>query len=67
MFEEENPYNVEKLNQLRTQMLIGDVNSAADDGSRKGSARFCELMSLKDIMAKEIGDETRHDKVETYI
>ena len=38
-------------------MLIGEVNSVTDDGSLKGSARVSELLSLKDIMAKEIRDE----------
>ena len=48
-------------------MLIGEVNSVTEEGSLKGSARVCELLSLKDIISKEIGDKIRHDKVETYI
>ena len=40
-------------------MLIGEVN---DESPRRD--RLCGLMSLKDIMMKEVGDNNRHDKVE---
>ena len=57
-FEEENPYNIEKINELRAIMIAENNDDCAPRSTE------CDLISLNDIMLKQAGNE--HNK-ETYL
>ena len=51
-FEEENPYNIEKLNELRA-IVIAENNDASCSVPKSA---LCDLISLNDILLKQAGD-----------
>ena len=61
-FEEENPYNIERLNELRAIMVAENNDSSAHNSS---SSLPNGLVSLNGIVLKQVGHE--HAETESYI